>query len=132
MSLLTRDQILDAEDIKTELVKVPEWGGDVNVKMFTATERDAFEESIVTRNGDDVKTNLENFRAKLCAATMVNENGRQYFPNPKDVKLLGKKSAKALDRVFAVAQSINGMSKDDVEELTKNSSAGQSDDSISA
>lgn len=131
MTLLSRDQILESEDIKTELVDVPEWGGKVGVRMMTGTERDEFEAHIVVRNGDDVSTNMANFRAKLCASTMVNENGNLYFPNPEDVKALGKKSAKALDRVFAVAQKINGMGREDVEELTKNLSPGQSEDSTS-
>jgi len=128
---LSKDQILQAQDIKTEVVDVPEWGGQITVKMLTGAERDKFEEMIVSRKGKDVETNMENFRAKLCASTMINENGRLLFPNPEDVRALAKKSAKALDRVFAVAQRINGMSKEDVDDLTKNSSAGQSEDSTS-
>lgn len=125
MALLTRDQILGADDIKTEVVKVPEWGGDVTVKMMTAAERDAFEESVVTKKGDKVEQNLENFRAKLCAKTMVNANGNLMFPNPEDVKALGKKSAKALDRVYSAAQKLNGIGEKDVEEMVKNSEGDQ-------
>lgn len=130
MDFLSKDQILKAKDIEVEEVEVPEWGGKVRVKMMTGSERDAFEASVVSRSGKDVETNMENFRAKLCAMTMINVNDKLLFPNPEDVRKLAKKSAKALDRVFSVAQRLNGMSKDDVDELTKNSSAGQSDDSI--
>ena len=42
---------------------------------------------------------------------------------------MGKKGAKALDRVFSVAQKINGISDGDVEELAKNSGIAQSGDS---
>ena len=44
---------------------------------------------------------------------------------------LGGKSASALDRIFTVAQKLNGLRDEDVDELAKNSSAGQSDDSPS-
>jgi hypothetical protein len=40
---LTRDSILNAKDLKKELVKVPEWGGEVYVRCMTGSERDAFE-----------------------------------------------------------------------------------------
>ena len=32
MALLTREDILNYNDIKTEIVPVPEWGGEVKVK----------------------------------------------------------------------------------------------------
>jgi hypothetical protein len=44
---------------------------------------------------------------------------------------LGGKSASALDRIFTVAQKLNGLRDEDVDELAKNSSAGQSEDSPS-
>lgn len=130
MNFLSKDQIIEAKDIESEEVEVPEWGGKVRVRMMTGAERDAFESSIVKRNGKNIETNMENFRAKLCAMTMVNVNDRLLFPNPEDVRKLARKSAKALDRVFSVAQRLNGMSNEDVDDLTKNSSAGQSEDSI--
>jgi hypothetical protein len=128
MATLTKEQILKAEDLKTEIVEVEEWGGSVNVRTMTGTERDAFEQSIV--EGKD-KTNLANIRARLCAVTIVDENGNRLF-NDEDVVELGKKSAAALDRVATVAQKLNGFRNKDIEELGKNLSKGQSGDSISA
>ncbi len=43
MGLLTKDDILGADDLATEDVEVPEWGGCVRVRALTGTERDAFE-----------------------------------------------------------------------------------------
>ena len=37
--MLTRKQILECADIPTEIVKVPEWGGEVLVKGLTGAER---------------------------------------------------------------------------------------------
>jgi len=47
MGLLTRDAILEAQDLQHEEVYIPEWGGSVRVRTLTGAERDAFEQSIV-------------------------------------------------------------------------------------
>jgi len=47
MSLLSKTAILAANDLKSEDIEVPEWGGAVRVRSFTGRERDAFEASMV-------------------------------------------------------------------------------------
>ena len=42
--VLSKEQILQADDLKTETVEVPEWGGDVLLRELRGRERDAFEE----------------------------------------------------------------------------------------
>lgn len=127
---LNREAILAAEDLPRELVEVPEWGGAVYVRALTGAERDQFEASIVEQRGRDVRMNMRNIRAKLVALTVVDEDGQRIFTDD-DVAALGGKSAAALDRLFAVAQRLSGLSKEDVEELAKNSESVQSADSIS-
>ncbi len=120
--MLTKDQILQADDLPTEVVEVPEWNGSVTVRTMTGTERDSFEASITKKKGDSVEVNMVNLRAKLCALTMIDENGERYFADT-DIAELGKKSSAVLDRIFAVAQKLNGFGKSDIEELAKNSEA---------
>ena len=127
---LTKEQILSAQDFKTEEVEVPEWDGKVRVKSLTAKERDRFEAGMIEGRGKDRKTNLENLRARLVAKTVVDEQGNLLF-SEKDVDALGEKNAAAIDTVFAVAQRLSKLRPEDVEELTKNSDQGQSDDSNS-
>ena len=118
---LSRDQILQADDIKKESVNIPQWGGEVWVKGLTGAERDAFEISIMEfREGKKPKMVLENMRAKLCAMTVCDEKGNRIFKDD-DVLALGKKSAKALSLIFDKAQELNGLSDEDVEKLSKNS-----------
>jgi hypothetical protein len=119
MALLSKKQIIESDDLKSEIVAVPEWGGDVKVRVMTGTERDAFEASIFDSKGKDSKVNLKNLRAKLIVLTVISDTGEKLFTDA-DVETLGGKSAKALDRVFAVAQKINGIGQKEVEELTKN------------
>jgi hypothetical protein len=112
MNLLNKAAILSAQDLAKELVEVPEWGGSVYVRAMTGAERDAFELSIQGQK-------LENIRARLCAMCMVDESGTRLFGD-KEAKELGQKSAAALDRVFAIAQRLNGIGTKDVEALEKN------------
>ena len=119
MALLTRDAILQAQDLPTERVVVPEWNGEVLVRALTGAERDAFEQSIVEQRGKSTRMNLQNLRAKLVALTVVDEEGKRLFSD-EDAKLLGQKSAAALNRIFEVAQRLSGLRPEDVEELTGN------------
>ena len=116
--MLTKEQILEAQDITKELVNIPEWGGDIYVCTMTGEERDSFEVSIMDKKSN--KVNFANIRAKLCAKTIRDEEGNLMFTD-KDVEKLGKKSALALDRVYEVAQRLNGIGKKEIDELTKNS-----------
>jgi hypothetical protein len=128
--LLSREQILGAVDLSFEDVAVPEWGGTVRVGMLMGAERDAFEQALVTRQGKKVQMHLENIRARLVALCVVDTEGQRLFKED-DVKALGRKSALALNRVFEVAQRINGLTERDMEELAGNSASGQSEDSTS-
>jgi hypothetical protein len=120
MKVLKRDEILAADDMKTVTVSVPEWGGDVIVRTMTGTDRDRFDESIIEYDESGKrKVAWDNLRAKLVAATVVDEIGKPLF-SPKDVELLGRKSAIALQRVFAAAQALNGVGDDELEKAEKN------------
>jgi hypothetical protein len=132
MSLLSREQILKAKDRTYQEVRCPEWGGTVRLQSLSGAERDAFEESILGQKNKDGSREVvtKNLRAKLVALSAVDKDGNLIF-SMDDVMVLGEKNAAPLDRLFSIAQKLSGISKDDVEELTKNSGAGQSAGSIS-
>lgn len=128
---LSREEILNIPDIQIEDVFVPEWNTNVRVRGLTGTERDAFEEASLQRYGKKGQTrevNLKDFRARLSAWSMVDENGKRLFSD-SDIPALGKKAAAALQRIFDVASRLSGLSESDVDELIKNSPDGQSADS---
>lgn len=130
--LLTKDQILEAADLKNEQIDVPEWGGSVLVRTMTGADRDAFEQSMISTQADGTrKPNMVNMRSKLVALTLVDEGGNLLF-TLSDVERLALKSAAALERVFSAAQRINGLG-DQAEALAvKNSVADLSAGSTSA
>jgi hypothetical protein len=120
LNLLTRDEILGADDIQEQIVPVPEWGGAVRVRALTGQERDVLESHVVrTRRDGSTAVNTRNLRARLLTMCCIDEDGARIF-DEADVEALGAKSAGALDRVFSVAQKLSGLSPGDVEDLVKN------------
>jgi hypothetical protein len=116
---LTREQILAADDLPRERVAIKSWGGEVYIRSFTGEERDVFEESLLDRSNGDVKRTLANFRAKLVALCLVNDQGQRLF-TAEQAEELGRKNGAILDQLAATAQKLNGLSAGDVENLTKN------------
>lgn len=121
MAILNREQILRSNDRKTEVVKVPEWGGEVIVSVMSGAQRDAYESLITSVDAKGkAQHRLENLRAKLVASCLVDESGKQIF-FPEDIEELGGKSAAALQRVYDVAVRLNRVTEDMVEDAAKNS-----------
>lgn len=129
-TLLSRDAILGASDIQSEIVDVPEWGGQVRVQGMSGTDRDAFEASLIKGKGKNTSVNYNNLRAKLLVRSIVDDAGERIF-GEHDIAALGAKSSAALNRVYNVAQRLNGLSDEDVEELTEGLKDDPSADSIS-
>lgn len=120
MAALSKDLIFAVSDLETEKVDVPEWGGYVIVSTMSASAKDQYEQSIVSLQNGKAVESMENIRSKLLCATVVDDEGKPLF-SKSDIERLGKKSAKAIDRVFEVASRLNAISSNDVEELAKNS-----------
>lgn len=122
-----REKILQSDDLKREAVEVSEWGATVYVQVMPSVDRDAFETACLK----DGEMTRENFRARLAAWTVVDEQGRRVFTDG-DAELLGAKSGTAMNRLFPVALRLNRMGKADVEELVGNSESGRGAASPSA
>lgn len=116
--ILTRDAILEVQDIEIELVEVPEWGGAVYVKGMTTAERGKVETAVVHKRGKKISTNMAILRETIAAYSVCDEDGNLIF-TPADVKQLAKKSAAALDRIFSVARRLSGMDDETIDELTE-------------
>ena len=113
MNILSKDAILAADDLPRETVNVPEWGGEVLVRTMSGTDRDAFEASLLEKDG-----RMENVRARLVALTLCDAQGDRLFDD-SEIAALGRKSARALDRVFSVAQRLNGIGVEQVDTAKK-------------
>lgn len=115
--ILNKEDILKASDFKSVEVEIKEWGGSVFVRTMSGFERDEFEASVIGKNGS---VNHKNIRAKLLVRCICDESGKLLF-SEHDITTLGQKSSKAIDRLFSIAQALNGIGDKEVEELLKNS-----------
>ncbi len=121
---LTREDILGADDLRTEDVYCAEWGGWIAIRSLTGTERDAYEASMIEGRGPDQEINLQNIRARLVAKTAVGPDGTPIFRDG-DERLLGAKNASPLQRAFEVAQRLSRLTAADVTELADSLGNGQ-------
>lgn len=118
--LTNKESILMISDLPIDPVYIAEWKSNVYVRGLTAFERDQFESTLFTGEGKTRKQNFSNMRARLLVLTICDEKGNRLFSDT-DADILGKKSAKALNKLFAKAQELSGIGEKDVEELIKNS-----------
>ncbi len=126
-----RDDILAADDLQIEELAVPEWKLTVHVRGLTGVERDDWEagrldKKTKRKTGEPQGINHTNFRASLVVRTVCNDKGELLF-GEKDIPVIGKKSAAAIERVFTVAMRLSGLTDEDIEEL-----AEDLDDEVSA
>ena len=119
MTLLTKDQILNSDDISHQDIDVPEWGGIVRIAAMSAAERDSFEAGMLNSKGKSDPKRLLNFRARFIASCIVDDKGKRLFA-ASDVLALGKKSAAPVNVVFDACRELNGMTEKDVEEIEGN------------
>ncbi len=130
MALLTKAQILDADDLEREEVYVPQWGGSVLVQGLTAKQRGQWQSLIVDQKAGGRTLRLQDIQIRLCGMAIIDEQGRRVFAD-SELHQLASKSAGALQLVFDVAARLSGLSDEEVEELAGNSDETLSDDSLS-
>jgi hypothetical protein len=114
--VLTKEQILEADDLKRETVDTPEWGGEVLLRELRGRERDAFEEGSLDKQRN---VSMANMRARLVSISAIDEEGERLFTN-NEAAQLGDKSATALNRLFEVCCRLSGITSDDVDKIEKN------------
>jgi len=109
--MLDKNSILNALDLKREVIPCPEWGGDVTIQEMNALDRDRLRQEIFTQEGE---IDTVNQAAKVLVRCIVGADGCRLFAD-SDAEALGKKSVKVTQRLFAVAQELNKLSVDDDE-----------------
>jgi hypothetical protein len=114
--MLSRDEILSKTSLKKQTVHVPEWGGSIIVSEMNGAARDEWEQSLQDR---DSKGRLISPRAKLIIATVVDEAGNRLFTDA-DTEQIGKLSSSSLIMICDVAQKLNKLLGEDLDEAKKN------------
>jgi len=110
---LTAEQILAADDMGLKKVTVPEWGGDVFIRVMSVGERDEYERMWIGQKDKGI----DNFRTKYLSRVLCDDKGNLLFRDREAA--LAKKSGAVMGRLFDAAKSHNRMTEEDVKELGK-------------
>ncbi len=125
-----RDKILEADDLQTEAVEIPEWDCTVYVRGMSGIKRDELENYLISSRKGSV-LDVRGWKARTTIATACNEDGELIFGST-DVEALNLKSSRALNRIFEVAQRLSGVDVDEAKEIAKNLVGVPSDSSGSS
>lgn len=118
--LLTLDDILGADDIRTEYVEVPEWHGTVRIRSLTGAERDKIIDRSQEKNGVV-------FYAQVIAMSLIDDDGKNIGDATTAGKLV-KKNAGALFRVWRACARLSGIGEDSLENAKADLKEAPSDD----
>ena len=116
MATPTAEQILAANDAGLMgPISVPEWGGDVFIRVMNVGERDSYERLWIGKK----ETGIENFRSEYLARCLCDDKGQLIFTRGQVAALAGRSGA-VVGRLFDAALKHNNMTEADVEQLAKN------------
>ena len=146
---LTKEMLLEQQDVLAiEKVELKDGKGVIRghvfVREMTAKEKDTWEGSLRKevpsiggqKSGKqqvEIAMNLTDYRAKLAICTICDAQGVRQFDMTKNTitNLSEKLSAANMERIADAASLLNKITKEDQDELTKNSEADQNDSSNS-
>ena len=127
MAVLTREQVLAAQDRKPELVSVPEWGGELWVRGLSAKDRGLYELWTVQASaskagieqGEMTLDHVALTRVRLISlCVIVDESDTAPLFTEADVAALAEKDSAPVERLFDVAARLSGLSRKDADKLT--------------
>lgn len=127
MKVLSKEQILKANDLNITKVSVPAWGGDVHIRLLTGKERDEYENYIYSLPED----NIRGLRLKLVFMSLCEQDGKRMFDSEEDFELLASKSSDVITDLFKESQKLNAINSGGIEESLVNSETDQNEDSTS-
>jgi hypothetical protein len=103
IKILSAQDILEMDDVRTVDVDVPEWGGVVRLRSLTAEEMTEF----VDQSGRDKGEST----VKLLVLCSIDESGQRLFTS-SHMALLKKKNLRAFMRVQTEALKLNGLDEE--------------------
>lgn len=109
--MLSKNAILACDDRNVKTVSVPEWGGDVGIRVLSGLERDLFEALFTEK-----KTDL--FKVKFVACSLCDDKGDRLFTDA-EVKALAEKSGKVINRLFDECWLHSSVSEEALDEAGK-------------
>lgn len=125
---LSREEILAADDLPCEQVRIEGWGGTVRIRTLSGTERDGFEHLVQLARRGSNRVDLRGLKVKLLILTVCGEDRKPLFAET-DAPALNAKSSRVIEELFQQAMILNGMTKEAVDEMAGNSDSDRNDSS---
>ena len=112
--LLNKEQIFACQDLSVETVAMPEWGGEVKIKTMSIGDQIEFER--LNKKSKDSSNIVCNTLMFCC----IDDEGNRLF-SEADIKVLEKKSFRAIEKLFRACLDLNAIHSDSLEKEAKNS-----------
>ena len=125
--LLTKEDIISIDDVEIRKVFVEKWGRYVYLRNMSAKVRDNYEWEIYQARQRGILDRIS-IRTLLVSKCLCDAEGNLLFKDKSDVAALAKKNAAALEVLFKEAQDLNGIEREELDEMTENLLEGQSAD----
>ncbi len=126
---MNRDEFLGFKDVVIKPVVVKEMNATLFVRSLSAAEKARWEMDplSVDNNAKDgqrsvkfAKDRMVTARERLVEIATCNEDGSSFFKQG-DASQIGAKNANVISTLYDVAANLSGISKEDLEQISKNS-----------
>lgn len=122
MALLSREDVLNAEDIQREIVPVPEWAppkmdkdeAELLVRGLTAQQYIGMGFDLRGDNDTVDPEKMKSMMPMVVAMGVIDEEGKRVFSD-KDINVLGEKSFAPVERLSAKILELSGISTKEAE-----------------
>jgi hypothetical protein len=111
---MNREQILAKRSTRIVTVEVPEWGGTVHLRALTVGERDRLDQFV-----QDSKQKVSGFRSLVLSLCLCDADGNRLFADRQREEIDGL-DASVVERLFAAAMPLAGLSQADVKAIEGN------------
>ena len=122
---LNREAFLKPVKVPEQVVDLPEMGGSVRVRGFTAKQRSEHERSFVLKSGKVNQAKQAERRERLIIQTVIDDEGNPLFTE-EDIPAIGRQPAVVIERLVDAALEVCGLAPE-LEDSAKNSEETQTD-----
>lgn len=109
---LSRESILNVDDLRREEMEIPEWKGVITVRSLRGSERDRWARDVLDERGKP-KENLN--------AMLIYYGCEEPKFEKEDIEILQQKSVAVTERIVRKIMELSGISLESVDEIRKNS-----------
>ncbi len=118
MTMLTKADILAADDKPRTTVEVEAWGGTVTIRSLSGADTRVLD-MLTKKDPKDPKDPLL-FMLRLVQVTVIDPKTGDLMFTPEEIDAIGGRSVAALKIVFDAAAEHNALTKEDQDEMLGN------------